>query len=70
MQELIMNTGLFRVVRLVLNLSLLDIFYNAFKFFFYRKRNIKCVKQEKIQYQLHDVNQVGIHSQFLHLRLS
>ena len=55
-----------RVVKLVLNLSL----FNTLCFSFYRKRTlyiclsiereIKCVKQGKIQYQFHDTKQAGI----------
>jgi len=36
----------------------------------YEKRNIKRVKQGKIQYQFHDAKQIGIHSRFLHLKMS
>jgi len=47
---------------------------SRFMFLFFKKRAlkriIKYVKQEKIQYQFHDAKQTGIHSRFLHLRLT
>jgi len=33
-------------------------------FSFYGKRNIKYIKQGKIQYQFHDAKQADIHSRF------
>jgi len=47
MQEL-MNDGLFRVVKLILNLFLFNTLYVSLSI---EKEYILCVKQKKIQYQ-------------------